>query len=105
MSGSSPKKPTPVLTTPTSRSQQARSFLTSDAEEKQAEVTTAKPKASAANDRKQKAAARFMADHGITDASTLDFTRINCDIPKSLHKWLNVYARSSDDYLGLFYAY
>ena len=67
MSGSSPKKPTPVLTTPTSRSQQARSFLTSDAEEKQAEVTTAKPKASAANDRKQKAAARFMADHGITD--------------------------------------
>lgn len=75
--------------------------MTSDAEEKQAEVTTAKPKASAANDRKQKAAARFMADHGITDASTLDFTRINCDIPKSLHKWLNVYARSSDDYSSM----
>lgn len=91
-------KTPPVLTTPTPRSQAAKAFLQSGNEApEQQQVEKVVVKKSVATDRKQKAAARYMAQHGITDVSTLEFTRINCDIPKQLHRWLNVHARSSDD--------
>lgn len=31
------------------------------------------------------------------DTSNIDFKRLNCEIPKVLHTWLNVYARSSSN--------
>lgn len=51
--------------------------------------------------RKQKAYIRYMQDHGIDNIESLEVTRLNCDIPKQLHTWLNVYARSNLEYTSM----
>lgn len=43
----------------------------------------------------QKAYIQYMQDQGLEDVNDLNFKRLNCDIPKELHCWLNVYARSN----------
>lgn len=45
--------------------------------------------------RNQKAFIQYMKDQGVENISNLDFKRLNCEIPKELHTWLNVYARSN----------
>lgn len=43
----------------------------------------------------QKAYIQYMQDQGVENVNDLNFKRLNCDIPKELHCWLNVYARSN----------
>lgn len=43
----------------------------------------------------QKAYIQYMQDQGVENINYLNFKRLNCDIPKELHCWLNVYARSN----------
>lgn len=38
---------------------------------------------------------QYMLDHGVKNPDSLDFKRLNCDIPQELHTWLNIYARSN----------
>lgn len=54
------------------------------------------------SDRKHKAAVRYMQQHGIKDAESIDYTRLNCDIPRDLHNWLNMFSRSgSGEYASM----
>lgn len=52
-------------------------------------------------EKSHKACVRYMQEHGITDPSSLEFKRLNCEIPKDLHNFLNVFARSSNEYSSM----
>jgi hypothetical protein len=90
----STKKTPPSLTIPTDRASLARSFAQ--------EATPAKPvedpKKSAELDGRYKSTKRYMDEFGITDFSSIDFKRLNCDIPKDLHLWLNLYSKQEEKY-------
>lgn len=38
---------------------------------------------------------QYVQDKGVEKVNELKFKRLNCDIPKELHCWLNLYARSN----------
>ena len=59
------------------------------------------PTKSKSLEKKQKAYLRYMQDHRIANIESLEFTRLNCDIPTELHTWLNVYARSKLEYTSM----
>ena len=83
-----------------SRSERAKTFITGQGEDVSKTDTTpvAVPVNSKISDKSYKACIRYMQNHGITDPNSLEFKRLNCDIPLELHNWLNVYARSSSEY-------
>lgn len=93
----STKKTPPSLTIPTDRASLARSFAQ--------EATPAKPvedsKKSAELDGRYKSLKRYMDEFDITDISSIDIKRLNCDIPKDLHLWLNTYAKGDDNYVSM----
>lgn len=122
-----PTAKTVSLNTPTPRSQAAKSFLTQETEtqeepknpaileqltekveqlggivekiqEQQSEPVRKKLSVS---DRKHKAAVRYMQQQGIKDLDSINYTRLNCDIPSDLHSWLNMFARSGGDYSSM----
>jgi hypothetical protein len=61
----------------------------------------AKNKKLSSGDRKHKAAVRYMQQQGIEDVESIDYTRLNCDIPSDLHNWLNMYSRSGGEYSSM----
>ncbi|MCK4108863.1 hypothetical protein [Acinetobacter radioresistens] len=87
---STKKQLTENLDTPTSRTAKVANFLTGSPETPDQPVV----KVSAAKERKQKAAVRYMQQQGIEDINSIDFTRLNCDIPSDLHEFLNKFSRT-----------
>lgn len=126
---STPTTKTVSLETPAPRSNIAKSFLeqkdepTRDPENLEKSTTQAatkdpivaidaftalakktgapKHKKLTSSDRKYKAAVRYMQQHGIQDNESIEYTRLNCDIPSELHNWLNMYARSGGEFSSM----
>lgn len=73
------------------RSDRARALVTGKGED----LNAVTPQAEAAFERKRKNFKRFMDFHNINDVDELELKRLNCEIPKELHTWLNVYSRSN----------
>lgn len=100
-----PRKQAPSFEVPTSRSERAKGFITGKGEDVAAvaaadKLETTEPKKQI-SDKSYKACVRYMQDQGITDPSSLEFKRLNCDIPKDLHNWLNVFGRTSSEYSSM----
>ncbi|HCA5286880.1 TPA: hypothetical protein MW252_002997 [Acinetobacter nosocomialis] len=93
----STKKTPPSLTIPADRASLARSFAQEATPAKPAE----EPKKSDELNGRYKSTKRYMEEFGITDISSIDFKRLNCDIPKELHLWLNNYAKGDDNYISM----
>lgn len=94
--GSTPTAKIVTLKTPAPRSSAAKGFLGETPENIETQPLAKAEKAAKPTklDRKHKAAVRYMQQHGIEDAESIDYTRLNCDIPSDLHKWLNMFSRS-----------
>lgn len=90
------EKTAPELKKPEDRSAQATQFMTSNASTPKTDTRQTRP--NKAQERKHKAAIRYMQQQGIKDIESVDFLRLNCDIPEKLHVWLNVFARTSKEY-------
>ncbi|WP_322977421.1 hypothetical protein [Acinetobacter pittii] len=88
------KKTPPSMTIPEDRSSRALSFVKEDPQA----VIPENPKKSDELDGRYKSLKRYMEEFGITDVSSIDIKRLNCDIPKDLHLWLNIYAKGDDNY-------
>ncbi|NUF45017.1 hypothetical protein [Acinetobacter pittii] len=88
------KKTAPSFNLPQDRASRAMSFVKENEETKPIE----KPKKAPELDGRYKSTKRYMDQHGISDISSIDFARLNCDIPKELHVWLNVFAKTNDEY-------
>ncbi|RLL19038.1 hypothetical protein [Acinetobacter chengduensis] len=76
------------------RQQRARTLITGKGEDFNA-TPVITPQAQAAFERKRKNFKNFMEFHKIHDVDDLELKRLNCEIPKELHTWLNVYSRSN----------
>lgn len=96
IAGSTPTAKIVTLQTPAPRSSAAKGFLGETPENIETTTSTKVEKAvkPTKSDRKHKAAVRYMQQHGIEDAESIDYIRLNCDIPSDLHKWLNMFSRS-----------
>lgn len=97
-----PARTAPNFGVSSSRSDRAKTFITGQGEDvSKTDVTPTAPAHSKISDKSYKACIRYMQDHGITDPDSLEFKRLNCDIPRDLHNWLNVFARSSNEYSSM----
>lgn len=96
-----PKREAPDFGVSSSRSSRARTFITGQGEDVSKIDAPVAPAPSKISDKSYKACIRYMQDNGITDPDSLEFKRLNCDIPRELHNWLNVFARSSNEYSSM----
>jgi hypothetical protein len=90
----STKKTPPNLALPTDRASLARSFANPETNDKSDEA--GKPIKKNELNGRYKSSIHYMEMFDIEDYSSIDYTRFNCYIPKDLHVWLGVYAKTSD---------